>query len=95
VEYISASPIVKEKIGGDLEDKMTGDWLNAGGRAKNRVSKKPLFYDHPAYAGKDRCTHPLVPESILVHQLKTTERWMDVLQFFEGNRVASTTPAPV
>lgn len=93
VEYISASPIVREKVGGYSEDKMTGDWLNAGGRAKNRVSKKPLFYDHPAYTGRDRCTHALVPETILVHQLKTTERWMNVLQFFEGARVAAL-PTP-
>ncbi|KAG0559310.1 hypothetical protein M758_10G094200 [Ceratodon purpureus] len=89
VEYISDSPIVREQTGGYSEDRMTGDWLDKGGKAKNRVNKKPLFYDHPAYRGRDRCTHPLVPETILIHQVKTTERWMDVLQYFEGNRVGA------
>lgn len=89
VEWISQSPIVRSKIGGYSEDRMTGDWLDKGGKAKNRVSKKPLFYDHPAYTGRDRCTHPLVPDTILIHQLKTPELWMDVLQYFEGVRVGA------
>lgn len=90
VEWISQSEGVRARTGGYSEDRMTGDWLDMGGKAKHRVSKKPLFYDHPAYTGKDRCTHDLVPETILIHQLKTTELWMDVLQYFEGNRVGST-----
>lgn len=92
VEWISESEVVRERIGGYSEDRMTGDWLDKGGKARNRVSKKPLFYDHPAYTGRDRCTHALVPETILIHQLKTTERWMDVLQYFEGGRVGTGSP---
>lgn len=91
VLWISESDVVREQTGGYSEDRMTGDWLYKGGKAKNRVSKKPLFYDHPAYVGADRCTHPLVPETILIHQVKTTERWMDVLNYFEGERVGAVS----
>lgn len=89
VEWLSQSPTVRHTTGGYSEDRMTGHWLDQGGKAKHRVSKKPLFYDHPAYTGSDRCSHALVPETILIHQVKTTERWMDVLQYFEGSRVGA------
>ena len=83
VQWVSESPDVRNNTAG-TEDKLMGDWLNAGGKAKNRVSKKPLFYDHPEFGGK--CAHELIPESILVHQVKNDKRWFDVLKFFEGNR---------
>ncbi|KAG0556060.1 hypothetical protein KC19_11G022600 [Ceratodon purpureus] len=86
IEWISTSEIVLNKTGGYQEDRMTADWFNEGKKAKHRVSKKPLFYDHPQYMGKNRCPNELVPETILIHQMKSTELWMDVLQHFEGGR---------
>ena len=69
-----------------------GDWLNAGNKAKNRVSKKPYFYDHVEFGGK--CAHDFVRETILVHQLKTPKRWNQVLNYFERHRI-TTKPAAV
>ena len=85
VQWLHESPIPRNSTDG-TEDQLMGDWLNAGNKAKHRVSKKPLFYDHPAFGGG--CAHELVPETILVHQVKTPERWHDVLSFFERDRIA-------
>ncbi|XP_024360392.1 uncharacterized protein [Physcomitrium patens] len=93
VQWIHESPIVRKRIGGYSEDRMTGDWLDAGNKALNRVNMKPMFYDHPAYKGRDRCSHELNPETILIHQLKSTALWLHVLRYFEGAHVtALSTP---
>lgn len=84
VQWLHESPLARNNTDG-TEDKLMGDWLNAGGKAKNRVSKKPLFYDYPEFGGK--CAHELIPETILVHQVKNDKRWHDVLSFFEGGRI--------
>ncbi|KAG0578620.1 hypothetical protein KC19_4G037300 [Ceratodon purpureus] len=92
VEWVHESPIARNNTDG-TEDQLMGEWLKAGGKAKNRVSKKPLFYDHPDFGGK--CAHELIPETILVHQVKNDKRWFEILSFFEGGRIgdviASTT----
>lgn len=90
VEWVHDSPIPKNNSEG-TEDRLLGEWVNAGGVAKNRVSMKPLFYDHPDFGGE--CSHPLVPETILVHQLKTPQRWSHVLSFFEHDRIDLLKPA--
>ncbi|KAJ7536713.1 hypothetical protein O6H91_12G078800 [Diphasiastrum complanatum] len=92
VEWIKKSAIAKEKSVG-TEDKLVGDWLNAGGKAKTRVNKKPLFYDHPEFGGN--CAHSLIPETILIHQVKTPQRWLDVLSFFEKGRFNVTPPIAI
>jgi hypothetical protein len=84
VQWLHASPEVRNNTDG-TEDYLMGQWLKAGGKAKNRVSKKPLFYDHPEFGGQ--CAHELIPETILVHQVKNEKRWFDVLSFFEGDRM--------
>ncbi|KAG0555992.1 hypothetical protein M758_11G016700 [Ceratodon purpureus] len=86
IEWVSTSEIVLNNTGGYGEDLMTRDWFNQGGKAKNRVSKRPFFYDHPD-AHANGCSHPLNFESILIHRLKSTERWMATLKFFEYDRV--------
>lgn len=91
VQWVHESPIPRNLTVG-TEDRLMGDWLNAGNKAKNRVSKKPFFYDHVEFGGK--CAHDLVPETILVHQLKTPKRWNQVLNYFEHHRI-TTKPAAV
>lgn len=90
VEWVHESPIPRNATDG-TEDMLLGGWLNAGKKAKHRVNKKPLFYDHPEFGGK--CAHELIPETILVHQVKNDKRWHDILAFFEGNRFAGLVPA--
>lgn len=84
VQWVHDSPTVRNNTNG-TEDKLVGDWLKSAGKAKNRVSKKPFFYDHPEFGGK--CAHDLIPETILIHQVKTPARWQQVLKFFEHDRV--------
>lgn len=91
VEWVRDSPIPRNATEG-TEDQLMGGWLNEGKKAKNRVNKKPLFYDHPEFGGQ--CAHELIPETILVHQVKNEKRWHDVLAFFESDRVVGLiTPA--
>jgi len=85
VEWVHESPIPRNATEG-TEDQLMGSWLDAGKKAKNRVNKKPLFYDYPEFGGK--CAHELIPETILVHQVKNDKRWHHVLAFFERDRVA-------
>ncbi|CAM6121302.1 unnamed protein product [Calypogeia fissa] len=86
VLWIRNSPIPRNNSVG-TEDQLVGDWFNEGGVAKNRVNEKPLFYDHPEFGGT--CAHELVPETILLHQVKTPERWANVLDFFEKDRISN------
>lgn len=91
VQWVSKSPIPRNLTVG-TEDRLMGDWLDAGNKGKNRVSKKPFFYDHVEFGGK--CAHDLIPETILVHQVKTPRRWNQVLNYFERHRI-TTKPAAV
>ncbi|XP_022883469.1 hydroxyproline O-galactosyltransferase GALT3-like [Olea europaea var. sylvestris] len=79
VEWIGTSEIPENQTFGP-EDKMVGQWLNAGNKAKNRVSNKPAMYDYPGTNG--RCSHQLIPDTIAVHRLKRWEQWLHVLNFF-------------
>lgn len=89
VQWIRESLIPRENSVG-TEDQLVADWFNEGKKAKNRVNKKPLFYDHPEFGGQ--CSHELIPETILIHQLKSQERWVNVLSYFEGYRMMSLFP---
>ncbi|XP_042012166.1 beta-1,3-galactosyltransferase pvg3-like [Salvia splendens] len=89
VEWIGASLIPLNHTVGP-EDKLVGEWLNRGNKAKNRVSNKPAMYDYPRTNG--RCSHDLVPDTIAVHRLKRWEQWLDVLTFFNvTNQVKPST----
>ncbi|CAA2980690.1 hydroxyproline O-galactosyltransferase GALT3-like [Olea europaea subsp. europaea] len=79
VEWIGTSEIPKNQTFGP-EDKMVGQWLNAGNKAKNRVSNKPAMYDYPGTNG--RCSHQLITDTVAVHRLKRWEQWLHVLNFF-------------
>ncbi|RAL39320.1 hypothetical protein DM860_002853 [Cuscuta australis] len=86
VEWIGRSGIPANNTRGP-EDKLVGQWLDAGKRGKNRVNNKPAMYDYPGSNGK--CSHQLVPDTIAVHRLKKVEQWVHVLTFF------NVTPPPL
>ncbi|GMH23268.1 hypothetical protein Nepgr_025111 [Nepenthes gracilis] len=79
VEWIRESEIPKEQLEGP-EDKMLGEWLWIGRRAKNRYNAKWAMYNYPEPA--TICTHELWPETIAVHLLKTQEKWVHTLNYF-------------
>lgn len=79
VEWISSSLIPSNHMFGP-EDKLVGEWLNRGNKAKNRFSNKPAMYDYPGTHG--RCSHDLIPDTVAVHRLKRWDQWLNVLTFF-------------
>lgn len=79
VEWIKDSHIPKRHMMGP-EDKVFGDWLREGRRAKNRYNAKWSMYDYPEPA--TRCTHELWPDTVAVHRLKTQEKWVRTLDYF-------------
>ncbi|XP_071694055.1 beta-1,3-galactosyltransferase pvg3-like [Rutidosis leptorrhynchoides] len=79
VEWIKDSDIPKKHFVGP-EDKIFGEWLKEGRRAKNRHNAKWSMYDYPE--PPTRCTHELWPDTIAVHRLKTQEKWIRTLKYF-------------
>lgn len=78
-EWIRDSEIPKKNLVGP-EDKVLGEWLRDGRRAKNRYNAKWSMYNFPE--PPTRCTHELWPETIAVHMLKTQEKWIRTLKYF-------------
>lgn len=83
VEWIARSEIPKTRLFGP-EDKMVGEWLKMGRKAKNRYTEKPAMYDYPGTNGK--CSHDLINETVAVHRLKSWDQWLHVLEFFNFTR---------
>ncbi|KAJ8444199.1 hypothetical protein Cgig2_028080 [Carnegiea gigantea] len=79
VEWIRESDIPKTHLEGP-EDKVFGDWIRNGHRGKNRFNAKWSMYNYPQ--PPTRCTHELWPNTIAVHLLKTQEKWIKTLQYF-------------
>ncbi|KAI3462230.1 hypothetical protein Pfo_018893 [Paulownia fortunei] len=79
VEWISSSLVPVNNTFGP-EDKLVGQWLNSGNKAKNRFSNKPAMYDYPGTNG--RCSHDLIPETVAIHRVKRWDQWLHVLSFF-------------
>lgn len=79
VEWIRDSDIPKNHLEGP-EDKTFGDWIRNGHRAKNRFNAKWGMYNFPE--PPTRCTHELWPDTIAVHLLKTQEKWIRTLKYF-------------
>ena len=78
-ERIRESEIPKKHLEGP-EDKVFGDWIREGRRAKNRFNAKWSMYNYPEpWTG---CTHELWPETIAVHLLKNQEKWIRTLKYF-------------
>lgn len=81
VVWIKDSPIPRNASIG-TEDTLVGQWFKEGDVAKNRPYSMHLFHDHPDQGGS--CARPLSKESILIHKLKTDERWYEVMDFFNN-----------
>lgn len=62
-----------------MEDVTTGNWLNEGGKAKNRVNIFPRMYDYKSAEAKD-----FLEDTIGVHQLKEDIRWAHTLAHFNA-----------
>ncbi|XP_071689238.1 beta-1,3-galactosyltransferase pvg3-like [Rutidosis leptorrhynchoides] len=79
VEWLQNSDIPKNHLEGP-EDKVFGDWLHWGKRGKNRHNAKWSMYNYPD--PPNGCTHELWPDTVAVHLLKTQEKWIRTLQYF-------------
>lgn len=79
VEWIRESEIPKTHLEGP-EDRVFGEWIRDGRRAKNRFNAKWSMYNYPE--PPTRCTHELWPETIAVHLLKNQEKWIRTLKYF-------------
>ncbi|XP_027066838.2 beta-1,3-galactosyltransferase pvg3 [Coffea arabica] len=79
VEWIKESDIPLKHLEGP-EDKVFGEWLRDGHRAKNRYNAKWSMYNFPE--PPTRCTRELWPDTIAVHLLKTQEKWIRTLNYF-------------
>ncbi|GER52622.1 3-galactosyltransferase 1 [Striga asiatica] len=83
VEWLRDSDIPKKHLEGP-EDKVFGEWLRDGRRGKNRYNAKWSMYNYPEpHTG---CTHELWPDTIAVHLLKTQEKWIKTLNYFNVTR---------
>ncbi|XP_024984321.1 uncharacterized protein LOC112520257 [Cynara cardunculus var. scolymus] len=83
VEWLRDSDIPKKHLEGP-EDKVFGDWIREGRRGKNRHNAKWSMYNYPE--PPTRCTHELWPDTVAVHLLKTQEKWIRTLQYFNVTR---------
>lgn len=83
VEWVRDSVIPKKHLEGP-EDRVFGDWIRDGHRGKNRYNAKWSMYNYPEpHTG---CTHELWPDTIGVHLLKTQEKWIKTLNYFNVTR---------
>ncbi|KAG8372386.1 hypothetical protein BUALT_Bualt12G0060800 [Buddleja alternifolia] len=79
LEWLKDSDIPKKHLEGP-EDRVFGDWLRDGHRGRNRYNAKWSMYNFPE--PPTRCTHELWPDTIAVHLLKTQEKWIQTLNYF-------------
>ncbi|KAM7252566.1 hypothetical protein ACFE04_008075 [Oxalis oulophora] len=79
VEWIKESEIPRNNLVGP-EDMIFGQWLRDGHKGKNRFNAKWSMYNHPEpHTG---CTHEFWPNTIAVHLLKTQQKWIETLMYF-------------
>ncbi|KAJ1687457.1 hypothetical protein LUZ63_018847 [Rhynchospora breviuscula] len=81
VEWIAESDIARNNKTG-LEDMMLVEWLNTGGKGKNRYDGVPAMYDYKGNLPEKRDRHDFIPETIAVHQLKANAQWARTLEYF-------------
>ncbi|XP_057769175.1 uncharacterized protein LOC130989241 [Salvia miltiorrhiza] len=83
VEWIRDSDVPKKRLEGP-EDLVFGDWMRQGRRGRNRYNAKWSMYNYPE--PPTRCTHQLWPDTVAVHLLKTQEKWIRTLTYFNVTR---------
>ncbi|XP_012074096.2 uncharacterized protein LOC105635627 [Jatropha curcas] len=79
VEWIRVSEIPRNHLEGP-EDKVFGDWIREGHKAKNRFNGKWSMYNYPE--PPTGCSHEFWPDTIAVHALKNQEKWVKTLKYF-------------
>ncbi|XP_047063253.1 beta-1,3-galactosyltransferase 6-like [Lolium rigidum] len=85
VQWIATSDMVRSEAKG-VEDVTTGNWLNMGNKAKNRVNIFPRMYDYKSAQAKD-----FLVDTIGVHQLKEDIRWAHTLEHFNATQLDPST----
>jgi len=65
------------------EDRLLADWLRFSGLVERWESEEYDFYDDPT--GLSAWSHPFSNSTILIHQLKRTDRFLMVAYHFHGN----------
>ncbi|XP_023747067.1 uncharacterized protein LOC111895193 [Lactuca sativa] len=83
VEWLRVSDIPKMHLEGP-EDKVFGDWMEKGKKGKNRHNAKWSMYNYPE--PPTQCTHELWPDTVAVHLLKTQEKWIRTLKYFNATQ---------
>ncbi|KQJ88276.1 beta-1,3-galactosyltransferase pvg3 [Brachypodium distachyon] len=81
VQWIAASDMVKREAKG-VEDVTTGNWLNMGNKAKNRVNIYPRMYDYKSAEAED-----FLENTVGLHQLKEDLKWAHTLEHFNATRL--------
>ncbi|XP_074369584.1 beta-1,3-galactosyltransferase pvg3 [Apium graveolens] len=83
VEWIKVSDVPINHLDGP-EDQVFGDWMREGRRGKNRFNAKWSMYNFPVpHTG---CTHELWPNTVAVHLLKSQQKWITTLNYFNVTR---------
>ncbi|KAL6606029.1 hypothetical protein ACP70R_041682 [Stipagrostis hirtigluma subsp. patula] len=88
VQWIAGSDMVRREAIG-AEDVTTGNWLNHGNKAKNRVNIIPRMYDYKSAKAED-----FLENTIGVHQLKEDIRWAHTLEHFNLTRLEPSSKLP-
>ncbi|XP_047944740.1 uncharacterized protein LOC125191267 [Salvia hispanica] len=83
VEWIRESDVPKKHVEGP-EDLVFGDWMREGHRGRNRHNAKWSMYNFPD--PPTGCTHELWPDTVAVHLLKTQDKWISTLNYFNVTR---------
>uniref|UniRef100_A0ACD5ZQN7 Uncharacterized protein n=1 Tax=Avena sativa TaxID=4498 RepID=A0ACD5ZQN7_AVESA len=87
VQWIATSDMVRIQAKG-VEDVTTGNWLNKGNKAKNRVNIYPRMYNYKSAQPQD-----FLNDTIGVHQLKEDIRWAHTLEHFNATRFNASSRA--
>ncbi|EPS59094.1 hypothetical protein M569_15716, partial [Genlisea aurea] len=64
------------------EDMMVGKWLEEGHHGKNRHNTLSVMYDFEVEPAV--CSHKFWSETVAVHRLKSQERWVTTLKYFNA-----------
>ncbi|EPS72892.1 hypothetical protein M569_01868, partial [Genlisea aurea] len=79
VEWISVSDVPKKNLFGS-EDIVFGEWLRDGNRGNNKYDIGERLHDFPS--PDTPCPLNFSQATMIVHQLKTRERWIETLDHF-------------
>ncbi|KAJ3678194.1 hypothetical protein LUZ60_001997 [Juncus effusus] len=82
IEWMTESDFRNDDTAGGPEDIWTGRLLNMAGKGKNRYDNAPRMYDYKGPSPSNCFRHEYIPDTIMVHQLKYNNRWVETLQYF-------------